>query len=81
MTACVKCGGGSFTLKLFDPTNGNKKLNMVQCAMCGAPAGVVEYYDAGTLLKAQEKAIADLGRRLSLVEQASSEILELLRRR
>jgi len=59
----------------------------VQCSNCGAPAGVSEYYDVGSLVKEQEGTLAEihtaLGRtnhRLEQMETALAEIARALRR-
>lgn len=60
MTRCAKCDSGYFTLEVIEPAGSGFKLNAVQCSSCGAPFGVVDYYNLGQLLKNQEKSIANL---------------------
>jgi hypothetical protein len=73
---CPHCKSGFFALSTIAPVGAQYKANLIICNQCGAPVGAMEYYDAGVLLKAQErilkkieKAIDDLDSRLRRVEQ------------
>jgi hypothetical protein len=63
ISKCVKCDGTSFRIQEQEPTGSNVKLMFVQCAKCATPAGVVDYYPNGPILRkveALEKAIKKL---------------------
>jgi hypothetical protein len=73
---CPHCKGRSFALSTIEPVGAQYKANLIICNQCDAPVGAMEYYDAGVLLKAQEKllkkmekTLADLEGRLRRVEQ------------
>lgn len=79
-STCAKCGNVSFEVKTIEPVGGNFKQNLLQCRGCGAPVGVLDYYNLGGLLKDQEKEIAGLKRQLSNVESGIGQILQCLQR-
>jgi hypothetical protein len=68
LSKCPKCNNGFFELKSFEPRGARYKQNFIQCSMCGTPVGVVGFYDAGSLIKEQEEEIAELQKRLKVVE-------------
>jgi hypothetical protein len=59
-TNCPKCNGTVWEIKTVDPMGGNYKQSVLQCVSCGVPVGVLDYYNLGSLLKTQEKEIAEL---------------------
>jgi hypothetical protein len=67
LPTCIKCGSHTFELVDFEPRGSNYKINSVQCTNCGGIAGVLEYYDAGVLLKRQDEAIKKIAERLGIV--------------
>jgi hypothetical protein len=73
-TSCVKCETSIFKIQEMNVQGANYKLFAVQCTSCSTPVGVMEYYDNGTLLKKQEKAIADLGQKIGQIEHAVNQI-------
>ena len=54
---CPKCENPYFEVKENIPNSSNYKLMFVQCAKCGSVAGVLDYYNIGTLVKELEKKI------------------------
>ena len=66
VTTCVKCGGHGFEIALFTPIGGDRKYNMVQCAGCGTPVGVLDPHIEPALkaLKAEVAAIDEGLRRI-----------------
>lgn len=57
---CAKCDSLLFETKEFTPSNSNFKLIAVQCAMCGAVVGVLDYYNIGTKLNGIEDALKSI---------------------
>lgn len=60
-STCVKCGGHTFEVRLFEPAGGRYKQNMVQCSSCGVPVGVLDFFNMGAQtddIKAQLKALS-----------------------
>lgn len=49
---CAKCGKTDFELEEVEPAGSSVKLYFVQCAECGAPAGVTDYEDASDVARA-----------------------------
>lgn len=64
ISKCPHCKGGSFETTRVEPHNSNVAMFFIQCMTCKAPVGVTEYYNAGTLLKNQEKKIEALERKI-----------------
>lgn len=78
---CAKCEGHSFRVQEVSPAGGAFKLSFIQCSSCGVPVGVMDYYNTGSLLKKQEKAIANLDGRLTRIEHAINQIAYVLNQR
>jgi len=70
MSTCPKCEGQRFEIKTAEPAYSKYKLNFLQCMACGAVVGVLEFYNAGQLLKEQEKEIAKLQRAVGTVQNS-----------
>ena len=67
-------------MKEIEPVDSTYKLTAVQCTGCGAPAGVMDFWNIGTLLKKQEKQISDMDTRLQKMEYTLNQIAQALRR-
>lgn len=80
-TKCVKCEGGSFKLQEIEAQGARYKLYAIQCISCSTAFGITEYYDAGNLLKKQEKDIEGLKRQLSDIQGYVHQIAQALARR
>jgi hypothetical protein len=80
LSRCPHCKGGRFEVVLKEPAGSAFKMNFAQCSTCGAPFGIVDYFNLGTLLKKQEKKVEELDRRLSSIESTLQQIVQALRR-
>lgn len=78
-TVCPHCRATSWKIVTIEPIGGNFKQNVLQCNGCGAPVGVLDYYNLGGLLKEQEKEIASLKRELQSQASTLCNIQMLLR--
>ncbi len=54
------CGGTSFELKEISPRDSRFKLNAVQCGVCGAVVGAMDYMNIGAEIEIVKKAVAKL---------------------
>jgi hypothetical protein len=45
LSKCAKCGGTSFEILEVSPEGAVYMFNFIQCAACGAPVGVVPFYN------------------------------------
>jgi predicted nucleic-acid-binding Zn-ribbon protein len=77
-TSCGKCDGSSFKLHEVTVTGAAYRMYAVQCTSCGTPIGVTEFFDNGSLLKKQEKAIADLQSKVSGMSHTIDQIAHVL---
>jgi len=71
ISTCPKCGNHSYSLRETEPSGSAVKWYFVQCAVCGAPVGVVDFYPNSTLLKrmqAVEKLVKDLSASVSQID-------------
>jgi len=41
-STCVKCGGHNFEVCAVEPAGQRHRYNLVQCASCGTPIGVLD---------------------------------------
>lgn len=78
---CGSCGSTRFETKEVSPSGGGYKQIFVQCSSCGVPAGVVDYFNLGALLKQQESAIQSLDSRLSQIEHKLIQIIQAIQQR
>lgn len=84
VSACSKCGKGSFKLVEVEPTGSRVKMFFVQCTACNTPVGVTEYYTHGTTLERLEKIeaqVASLSSDLDSLRVQLHEVIRLLRSR
>jgi predicted nucleic-acid-binding Zn-ribbon protein len=84
VTTCGKCGNSGFKLQEVSVSGSNFRMFAIQCVSCGVPIGITEYYDAGDLLKEQEKKLIAMEGRLTRIEsylqQLSQQVAQALRR-
>jgi hypothetical protein len=64
--SCVKCGQLMFEIVEATPARSNFKLMFVQCAMCGAVVGVMDYDNIGARLRKQDEAIKKIAQKLGV---------------
>lgn len=62
--SCPKCGNHYFELVENEPMDSNFKYFFIQCSECGTVVGVTEFFNAGYLLKEQEKSIKNISEKL-----------------
>jgi len=77
-TKCGKCEGSSFKLQEIEMQGAAYKMMAAQCTSCQTPFALTDYYNVGQLLKNQEKAIADLGKKIAHVEGSVDQIAHAL---
>ncbi len=80
MSTCGKCGGHSFTLTTTEPVGSAVKWHFVQCAKCGVPAGVVDYYTNGAILTAIKKATDPLAKDLKRLQTDVDKLIRQTRK-
>jgi hypothetical protein len=74
LSKCPHCNNTSFEAAEVSPSGSPFKAIFIQCAGCGAPAGVMDFYNIGTLLNNQEVKIAELSRKIDRLETSIQEI-------
>ena len=77
--ACQKCGGETFRLRDHTPAGSSHKITMAICTSCGSPAGVLATYDVEGVLLKQQKAIAELDRKVSSIDDGIIQIADALK--
>lgn len=80
LSTCPKCNGRSWEIKLVEPTGSRYKQYFTQCSSCGAPVGVLGYYDTGSLLKDQEEEITKLQKQMTQAMRALETINDNIRK-
>jgi len=61
MSKCGSCGSFSFEMIEQPSISGSSyKLMFVQCAICGVPVSVMEYFNAGAKIQELENKVKDL---------------------
>jgi len=80
ISKCGKCEGTRFELKENSPVGSAFKINLVQCASCGTPVGVVDYYDIHTAVQKNVSAIKELGGKVDNLEYMVRQIAAALSR-
>jgi hypothetical protein len=69
VSTCIKFSGHSFELALSTPLGDSRKLTIVQCSMCGTPAGVMDPA-IGAQIEALKNQIAAIDERLNRIAKA-----------
>jgi len=68
MATCSHCDNQLFQVEEQTPEGSGYKLLFVQCASCGTPVGVLDYFNIGAMMEEQDVVMADLGNRLERIE-------------
>ena len=79
MPKCVKCETSVFGIQEISPSGGQYKMYAIQCISCQTPIGVTDYWNVGTLLKNQEKKMAELESQLSSIQSSVTQIARALK--
>lgn len=53
-------------MREVSPSGSAYKLNFVQCASCGAVVGVLDWYNIGSMLEKQNKAIKAIAAQMNI---------------
>ena len=80
ITRCGHCQATRFEIKTIEPTGSAYKLISVQCASCGVPIGVTNYFDVGSIVKGNEKILKSLETKVRNMEATLATILTRVRR-
>jgi predicted nucleic-acid-binding Zn-ribbon protein len=77
-TKCVKCESSSFKLEEIEMQGAAYNMMVAKCTSCKTPFGLTDFYNVGQLLKNQEKAVADLGKKIDGLEYTMGQIAHAL---
>ena len=69
VSKCPKCDSMLFEVQENAPSQSNYRLLFVQCAMCGAVVGAMDYMNIGSLLEMQNEAIKAIADKLGVSVQ------------
>ena len=69
---CPRCGNTSFEAQMLDLQRADFKHLCVQCESCSAVVGILDFYNVGNMLLAQNRAIRAIAEKLGV----SVELLE-----
>jgi hypothetical protein len=72
VSTCMKCASHTFELALITTIGESRKLTMVQCSACGAPAGVLDPA-TGLQIEALKNQVAAIDERLNRIAKALQE--------
>lgn len=56
-STCGHCGNKTWEIKMIEPSGSRYKLYFVQCAKCGVPVSVQEYYNINARLETLAKKL------------------------
>lgn len=65
-STCTKCGNHTFCLQEDVPAGAKFKVYFVQCVKCGGVAGVMDWYNIGSLLIRQNAALKKIATALNV---------------
>ncbi len=68
-SACPKCGGTFFEVKLNSPRDSNYQLLFVQCSSCGSVVGVMDAYNIGAQTDMIKERLDDLERQIRQIKK------------
>lgn len=85
LSKCASCGNRNlFEIVTVEPTGSAFKVNLVQCKMCGAPVGAMEYFNAGSLGTKTQELIknnqSEINSRLSQIEYTLRQLVQVMHR-
>ena len=63
---CPRCENTSFEVQILDIERAHFKHLCVQCARCGSVVGVLDFYNVGNMLLAQNKAIRAIAEKVGV---------------
>ncbi|MCK4644521.1 hypothetical protein KAU32_12920 [bacterium] len=66
ISKCAKCGSTLFEVKDAAPQGSRFKISFVQCTSCGTVIGVLEYFNAPSILINQNRAIEKIANKLGM---------------
>ncbi|MDD2422264.1 MAG: hypothetical protein PHC60_08740 [Heliobacteriaceae bacterium] len=78
-STCAKCGKSNFEMVEATPRNSAFKLLYVQCAICGAVAGVMDYVNPGSLLQLLGNEVDRQGQMLTEIKEELAQIKKALK--
>ena len=61
---CAHCDNSSFEIREVSPRGAGYKYNFIQCSSCGAPVGVVSYYNLDQTILQIEKLVKAIAYRV-----------------
>jgi hypothetical protein len=73
ISTCIKCGEQKFEIALIEQTGSASTLNLVQCAYCGTPVGVIDP-DLPNRVKGLERLITSIDNRLTAIAKALTDL-------
>ena len=81
LAKCGHCGKSGTKIELIEPTGAAYKQSAIICKWCNSILGVTGYFDAGQLIKEQEKEIKGLKSQVSNLEHLVIQIANALNQR
>jgi len=78
---CPKCESTRFKNAEITPEGSNYKLSATFCADCGAPFGLMDYFNIGKLVQHQEKQIIALQNDVTEIKSMLDRLLVVLNRK
>jgi hypothetical protein len=73
IAACVRCQNQPFELQEAKISGARHRITFVQCAACGAPAGLIDGH-AAALLEEQNIRIEEMQRQIAAIESGVTHI-------
>jgi len=81
LSTCGKCGGHHFEVEEVSASGAVFKKYFFQCASCGVPVGVADYFDNNSIMEKIQQQIQSLGSRIDQLEYTLSNIQSQISRR
>ncbi len=76
---CGLCNSFRFELKEVSPNDSRFKFYFIQCASCGNPVGVTDYYNIHDTIKVTDSKIQGLERKINDLDYLLRQVVSRLR--
>lgn len=80
MSKCSNCQNTTFKIQEQSPIGSAFKVNFIQCSKCGAPVGVVDYFDVHSGINSLHEKLENIKNMMSHLDYKVDEVLNNQRR-
>jgi hypothetical protein len=80
LSTCGKCGGHHFEIQEISASGASYKKYFFQCASCGVPVGLADYFDNNSMMEKIQQSIQHINTKIDQLEYTLSNIQNQMNR-